>query len=162
MIILGLDPGTATVGYALVEKKKSNLCVLEYGCILTKPDREPGKRLLIIEKELGKIIKKYKPNESAVEKLFFLKNAKTAIAVSQARGVILLALAKQNLNVFEYTPLQVKMSVTGYGKASKIQVQRMVKGILELREIPRPDDAADALAIAICHMQRKNLAGLVN
>ena len=151
MLILGLDPGTATVGYALLEKNKNKLAAVEYGCIKTQPGREAGSRLVSIEKELIKIIKLFNPQEAAIEKLFFLNNIKTAMAVSQARGVMLLALAKLNLPTFEYTPLQVKLTVTGYGMAPKIQVQKMVKSILQLNELPQPDDAADALAIAICH-----------
>jgi len=151
MLILGLDPGTATIGYALLNKNKNKLTAVEYGCIKTNARQDTGERLICIEKELQKIVKLFKPEEAAVEKLFFLKNVKTAIAVSQARGVMLLALAKLKLPTYEYTPLQVKLTVTGYGIAPKLQVQRMVKGILGLRELPYPDDAADALAIAICH-----------
>lgn len=151
MSILGLDPGSAIVGYALLEKKDKKLFSLKYGCITTDSRQPASRRLVQIERELAKIVKKYHPQEAVVEKLFFFKNLKTAIAVSQARGVILATLERVGLKTFEYTPLQVKLSVTGYGKAPKIQVQRMVKNILNLREIPRPDDAADALAIAICH-----------
>jgi len=151
MLILGLDPGTAIVGYALLDKNKNKLSSVEYGCIKTNSGTAAGERLVCIEKELKKIIKLFKPREAAIEKLFFLNNIKTAMAVSQARGVMLYALSKLELPTFEYTPLQVKLTVTGYGKASKMQVQRMVKGILGLKELPYPDDAADALAIAICH-----------
>jgi len=151
MLILGLDPGTAIVGYAILEKEKNKMRSVKYGCIRTGAGEEPGERLVCIEKELSKVIKEFRPDEAAVEKLFFMKNVKTAIAVSQARGMILCALAKLKLPAFEYTPLQVKLTVTGYGQASKLQVQRMVKGILGLKELPHPDDAADALAIAICH-----------
>lgn len=151
MLILGLDPGTATVGYALLRKNKNELTVLTYGCIRTKPRDETGTRLAQIEKELEKIVRQFKPQEAAIERLFFLNNVKTAMAVSQARGVMLLTLARLKLPTFEYTPLQVKMAVTGYGKAPKIQIQKMVKNILGLEELPQPDDAADALAIAMCH-----------
>jgi crossover junction endodeoxyribonuclease RuvC len=151
MLILGLDPGTATVGYAILEKEKNKMRSVKYGCIRTCAGDPAGDRLVCIEKELIKIVKEYQPNEAAIEKLFFMKNLKTAIAVSQARGVMMLALAKKKLPTFEYTPLQVKLTVTGYGQAPKLQVQRMVKGILGLKELPQPDDAADALAIAICH-----------
>jgi len=151
MLILGIDPGTATVGYGLLRKEGNKMTALKYGCIKTCAGEDPGERLVCIEKELSKIVKEFRPDEAAVEKLFFMKNVKTAIAVSQARGVLLCALAKLKLPAFEYTPLQVKLTVTGYGKAPKLQVQRMVKGILGLKELPHPDDAADALAIAICH-----------
>jgi len=151
MLILGLDPGTAIVGYALLEKNKNKLTVLTYGCIRTKSGDEVGTRLAQIEKELEKIVKQFKPQEAAIERLFFLNNVKTAMAVSQARGVMLLTLAKLKLPTFEYTPLQVKLAVTGYGKAPKIQIQKMVKNLLGLEELPQPDDAADALAIAMCH-----------
>lgn len=151
MLILGIDPGTATVGYAILKKENNKMTAVKYGCIKTCAGEQTGDRLVCIEKELAKIVKEFRPEEAAIEKLFFLKNVKTAIAVSQARGVMLLALAKLKLPAFEYTPLQVKLTVTGYGKAPKLQVQRMVKGILGLKELPHPDDAADALAIAICH-----------
>lgn len=158
MIILGLDPGTAIVGYALIKKEGHKLEALEYGCIRTKAGMKDEERLLGIEKELKKIIKRFKPEESAVEKLFFFKNLTTVMTVSQARGVILATLAKAGLKIFEYTPLQAKSAVAGYGKAPKMQVQRMVKNILGLVDLPRPDDAADALAIAICHANQRRLA----
>lgn len=151
MLILGLDPGTATVGYAIIKKDKNKIAVFTYGCIRTKPENDSGTRLVKIEEGLKKIVRKFKPQEVAIEKLFFLNNAKTAMSVSQARGVMLFSLAKMKLSIFEYTPLQVKIAVTGYGKAPKIQVQRMVKSLLNLEELPQPDDAADALAIAMCH-----------
>jgi len=165
MLILGLDPGTATIGFALLKKQKNELCASHYGCITTKAGEDAGKRLGYIEKELCALIKKFHPQEAAIEKLFFLNNIKTAMAVSEARGVMLLTLAKLKLPTFEYTPLQVKMSVTGYGKAPKIQVQKMVKTFLKLDALPQPDDAADALAIAICHasqIQFKIKKGLAN
>ena len=151
MIILGIDPGTATTGFAVVQKEGRKFSVLEYGCILTKAGTDPGARLVKIEDSLTKIIEKHQPDEVAVEKLFFLKNLKTGIEVAQARGVIIFSLAKAGIKTFGYTPLEVKSSVTGYGQATKLQVQKMVKQILGLEEIPRPDDAADALAIAVCH-----------
>lgn len=157
MLILGIDPGTATVGYAVLDKNKNKLTAVEYGCIKTKPCQEDGERLVCIDKELQKIIKLFKPDEAAIEKLFFMNNIKTAMTVSQARGVMMFALAKLKLPTYEYTPLQVKLTVTGYGKAPKLQIQRMVKGILGLKELPRPDDAADALAIAICHAHQLKL-----
>jgi len=150
MIILGIDPGTATTGYGVIEKEASRLKMIKYGCIITKAREETAQRLKIIDRELIKLIKKYKPQAIAVEDIFFFKNVKTVIKVSQARGVILCATARQNIPLYEYTPLQVKQAVTSYGRAEKRQVQRMIKLILNLKEIPKPDDAADALAIAVC------------
>lgn len=149
MIILGIDPGTAAIGFGLIEKDKK-LSLIEYGCIKTQTDLTTAERLNKLHKELILIIKKYKPNTVAVEDIFFFKNLKTAIKVSQARGVVLLTAAEAGLPVFEYTPLQIKQATTSYGRAEKIQVQKMVKLLLNLKEIPKPDDAADALAIAIC------------
>jgi len=160
MLILGLDPGTAIIGYAILNKNKNKLSPVEYGCIRTESCDATGNRLVCIEKELQKVIRNFKPEEAAIEKLFFFKNVKTAIAVSQARGVMMLALAKSRLPTFEYTPLQVKLTVTGYGRASKSQIQRMVKGILGLKELPYPDDAADALAIAICHSYSRKFTNI--
>lgn len=151
MLILGIDPGLATLGYALVEKKGNQFEVIDYGTITTPADMKNIDRLEKIYLELNEIIEKYSPDEMAVEELFFNKNVKTAIKVGQARGVILLTGAEAGLNVGEYTPLQIKQAVVGYGRASKNQVQQMVKALLGLDEIPRPDDAADALAVSICH-----------
>ncbi len=152
MRILGIDPGTATTGYGVIEEDdKGNLVSIAYGTILTPANSRVEKRLLTIFNELNKIILLYNPNEAAVEKLFFYKNVTTAMAVGQARGVIVLALALAGLPVGEYTPLEVKQAVSGYGKADKQQVQQMVKALLDLEDIPKPDDAADALAVAICH-----------
>lgn len=151
MLILGLDPGTATVGFALLQKNKNKLTAAQYGCIKTKPGGDAGERLVHIAKELQKIIMQFKPQVAAIERLFFMNNIKTAMSVSQARGVMLMTLAKLKLPTYEYTPLQVKLTVTGYGKAPKMQVQKMVKTVLQLDKLPEPDDAADALAIAICH-----------
>ncbi len=150
MTIMGIDPGTAIVGYGIIESGKQNPEVIDYGCIETSPLLKTAERLKKIYAELEKLIKKYRPEAMAVEDLFFFKNLKTAIKVSQARGVILLAGANNNLQIFEYTPLQVKQAVTGYGRAEKIQMQKMVKLIFNLSEIPKPDDAADALAVALC------------
>ncbi len=152
MTILGIDPGTAAVGYGIVVGDRDNLKMIDYGCIKTESKTEMPKRLKSIYREINQIIKKFKPDCLAVEDIFFAKNSKTAITVGQARGVILLAGAENNLPVFDYTPLQVKQSTTAYGRADKAQVQKMVQIILKLKEIPKPDDAADGLAIAICHM----------
>ncbi|PIX99996.1 crossover junction endodeoxyribonuclease RuvC [bacterium (Candidatus Howlettbacteria) CG_4_10_14_3_um_filter_37_10] len=156
MIILGIDPRTATTGYGVIKKEGSVLTVLEYGCIRTEANQDLKIRLRIIEEDLIEIIESFKPDVASVEQLFFCNNAKTALAVGHARGVILLTLEKSGMPVYEYTPLQVKQAVSGYGKASKKQIQEMVKILLKMKEIPRPDDAADALAIAMCHLQNAN------
>lgn len=152
--ILGIDVGTAIVGWGVVvqnPQSPSKLTHIAYGTITTPAGMAMPSRLEIIYRELKEIIAQYKPEESAVESLFFFKNQTTVMTVSQARGVILLCLEQAGVHIYEYTPLQVKMGVTGYGKAEKQQVQKMVKMILGLVEIPKPDDAADALAIAITH-----------
>ncbi|MBU1092448.1 crossover junction endodeoxyribonuclease RuvC [Patescibacteria group bacterium] len=149
-IILGIDPGTATTGFGIARDNKGQVEYIDCGCIATSKDIPPAERLLTIQKSLEILIKKYQPGVLAVEKLFFTKNITTAMAVAEARGVILVTAAKHNLEIAEYTPLQVKQTLTGYGKADKQQMQRMVKTILNLQSIPKPDDAADALAIAIC------------
>lgn len=151
LLILGIDPGLAIVGYSLIEKKGNKFTECNYGVIRTQAKQSNSDRLKLIFNELNEIIDNHKPDEMAVEKLFFNKNVKTAIKVGQARGVILLAGAQSKLRVAEYTPLQVKQAVVGYGRAGKQQVQQMVKALLCLNELPRPDDAADALAVAICH-----------
>lgn len=151
MLILGIDPGLAIVGYSLVEKKGNRFRVYDYGVIETGADLANVDRLKEIYLKLTDIINKYQPDDMAVEKLYFNQNVKTAIRVGQARGVILLTGAQAGLNVAEYTPLQVKQAVVGYGRAEKQQVQQMVKALLNMGEIPKPDDAADALAVAICH-----------
>lgn len=158
MIIIGIDPGTAHTGFGVVKKtkgKKNKLKAIDYGCITTSPDLSPGERLKKINNELNKLIKKYKPKVLAVENVYFFKNLKTAMPVSQAKGVILLTAAKKKIPVYEFTPLQVKMTIVGYGKADKKQVQKMIKVLLNLNEIPKPDDAADALAIAVCYTVEK-------
>ncbi len=152
MLALGIDPGTATTGYGLVQDQDGSLVVVDYGVILTASSLDMPERLLEIYRELTKIILLHRPESSAVEKLFFQKNVRTAMSVGQARGVILLALAEARLPVYEYTPLEVKQAVAGYGGADKNQVQQMVRALLGLKEVPQPDDAADALAVAICHL----------
>ena len=151
MIILGVDPGTATTGYGIIEEKVGKIKLIDYGVIITEPKQPLETRLEIIYDQLSDIIVEYNPEEIAVEELFFSNNVKTAMAVGQARGVILLAAKKSGALVSEYTPNQVKNGICGYGGADKKQVQKMVQMILKLDEIPHPDDAADALAIAICH-----------
>lgn len=149
--IMGIDPGLATLGYAFLEKNNNSFQLIDYNVIKTSSDITDVKRLKKIYDRLQDLIKNYNPDCMAVEELFFNKNVKTAIRVGQARGVILLSGADAGLKVSEYTPLQVKQAVVGYGRASKHQVQHMVKALLNLESIPEPDDAADALAVAICH-----------
>lgn len=151
MIILGVDPGYATVGIGITEFFNEKFRLITYGTITTPPKTDFNVRLETIFNDLTGILTEYKPGAVAVEELFFTSNPKTAIAVAQARGVICLAVQKQAVPIFEYTPLQVKSAVTGYGKAEKAQVMEMTRSILNLRELPRPDDAADALALTICH-----------
>ena len=150
-IILGVDPGIADTGFGVIEiEKNGKLICLDYGSIKTKAGLELSDRLESLNKELEKIIKKYKPRLMSVEQLFFCNNAKTALIVGQARGVVLLTARLNKVPIVEFTPLQIKQAVSTYGQASKGQVQRMVKMILNLKEIPKPDDAADGLAAAIC------------
>lgn len=149
MIILGIDPGTTIVGFGIIEKNKGGLICKDYGCIKTKPKIPVIEKLSLIEKDLDKLIKDTKPEKIAVEKLFFYKNVKTAIDVAQARGVIISVCARNGITPLELTPLQVKQAVSCYGRADKQQMQKMVRLILGLKEIPKPDDAADALACAI-------------
>lgn len=152
-LVLGLDPGTATTGYGLVrENSAGELQTIEFGTIQTPTTLTDPERLVILYRRLQEIILLHRPQECAVEKLFFQKNVRSAIAVGQARGVILLASANASLKIGEYTPNEVKQAVTGYGSADKLQVQEMVRILLKLDEIPKPDDAADALAIAITHL----------
>jgi crossover junction endodeoxyribonuclease RuvC len=153
MLILGIDPGTATTGYGLVtETSDGGMIVVDYGVIKTPAKLCMPDRLVLLYHRLQEIILLHRPQGGAVEKLFFASNVTTAISVGQARGVALLALAEAGLAVAEYTPMEVKQAVAGYGGADKNQVQQMVKALLGLPEIPKPDDAADALAIAICHL----------
>ncbi len=149
MIIIGIDPGIGRCGFGVVDKQRNHYSLVDFGCIETKSSLEQIDRILILKEKLDQVIIKYKPDLAVVEQLFFFKNQKTIIQVGQARGVILLALAEAKIPTSELTPLQVKMSLTGYGKAEKTQIQKMVKLILKLDSIPKPDDAADALAIAL-------------
>ena len=151
MIILGIDPGTAIMGYGLIEQRGNNLSALAYSCWLTPAHTPLAERLLMLYEQIEPFLRVHSPDHIAVEELFFNRNTTTALAVGHARGVVLLAGAQQGIPIYEYTPLQVKQAVVGYGKAEKKQVQQMVKGLLGLNEIPRPDDTADALAVAICH-----------
>lgn len=151
MRILGIDPGIGRTGWGVITIQNSEFRVQHYGCIETEPNSSMPGRLFALYEEVKDIIKKYKPDAMSTEDLFFSKNVKTAMNVGQARGVILLLAAKTNLSIGIYTPLQVKIALTGYGRAEKRQVGQMVKTILHLKEIPKPDDTADALAIAITH-----------
>lgn len=164
MRVLGLDPGYAIVGYGVVEYNSNAFTPISFGVITTKAGQPFEARLLAIDAELGDILDAAKPEAVAVEKLFFTSNQKTAIDVAQARGVIVLAAAKRGIPIFEYTPLQVKQSVVGYGRAEKQQVMEMTRIMLSLRAVPKPDDAADALAVAICHAHTagSQLGGLQN
>ena len=155
-LALGIDPGTATTGYGLVRlTRDGNLEAVAFGVILTPAHAPSHERLLMLYRDLGKLIRLHHPATCAVEKLFFQRNVSTAIAVGQARGVVMLCIAEAGLDVAEYTPNEVKQAVAGYGSAQKRQVQEMVRVLLALPEIPKPDDAADALAIAITHLHTK-------
>jgi crossover junction endodeoxyribonuclease RuvC len=151
MRVVGIDPGTATTGYGVIEESAGRLKLIDYGTVCTGADLPMASRLLELHIRLAELIALHAPDTAAVESLFFQKNVRTAITVGQARGVILLTLARGGVPVSEYTPQQIKQAVAGYGGAEKRQVQAMVRAILELAETPKPDDAADALAVAICH-----------
>ncbi|MGI5875711.1 MAG: crossover junction endodeoxyribonuclease RuvC [Dethiobacteria bacterium] len=160
MIVLGIDPGLATTGYGIVVKEGNQYYEKDYGYINTPAGMDLHQRLLIIFRSIGVLIDRYAPEAVAVEKLFFSKNTRTALQVGEARGAILTATAEKGLPVYEYTPLQVKQAVAGYGRADKKQVQQMVSILLRLAEPPRPDDAADALAVALCFLQSFKLEQL--
>lgn len=153
MVVFGIDPGYAIVGWGAISFKSNIYKALGYGSVQTQSNTDFNKRLQSIYDELYNILSRCRPDALAIEKLYFQNNQKTAIMVAQARGVILLAAQKQDIPIFEYTPLQVKTAVTGYGKAKKPQVMEMTRRLLRLDEVPKPDDTADALAIAICHAQ---------
>ena len=156
MRIIGIDPGYAIVGFGIIEYNKSSFSTVQYGAITTPADMDFNSRLKVIYDDLCSVLDSFRPEYLAIERLYFTTNQKTAIAVAEARGVTLLAARQRNIPIYEYTPLQVKQSVTGYGKAIKKQVQEMTKRILNLPEIPKPDDTADALAIAVCHAHSYN------
>lgn len=151
MVILGIDPGVGTIGFGVIEAQRGHNRLIQYGVITTPPGTPLDQRLLQIHEDMQKLLELFHPDEVAVEELFFSKNITTGISVAHGRGVILLALAEKGLPVYEYTPMQVKQSVAGYGKAEKKQVMLMTQRLLNMKQIPRPDDAADALALAICH-----------
>ena len=151
MRILGIDPGYAIVGFGVLEYNSGKFTVVDYGAITTSADMDFNRRLKVIYDDMTEIITTYKPDEMGIEKLFFNTNEKTAIDVAQARGVTLLPAIIRNIPIYEYTPLQVKCSIVGYGRAEKKQVQEMTRTLLKLPAVPKPDDTADALAMAICH-----------
>jgi crossover junction endodeoxyribonuclease RuvC len=161
MITLGIDPGTAITGYGVIKEEHDGcLQVLDFGVIRTSVDQSQADRLVYLYKRIKELIVLHQPEMGAVEKLFFERNVRTALNVGQARGVALLAMAELNMKIGEYTPLEVKQAVAGYGGADKNQVQQMVKAILGMEVIPHPDDAADALAIAICHIHSVKMRNL--
>lgn len=162
MRIMGIDPGIAIVGFGFIDKEGSRLVPVQYGSIQTEAGTDPGIRLRQVYDSAVQLIDKYKPDAVAVEKLFFNRNVTTAFTVGQARGVLMLAAVQKGLQVGEYTPLQVKQAVVGYGKAEKKQVQEMVRMFLKLSAVPKPDDVADALAVAICHAHSSALLQKIN
>lgn len=151
MRTLGIDPGTATLGWGLVDEQGGRLSQVDHGALKTPAGMPPAQRLQVLYEGIVDLLRQYQPDEAAIEELFFGKNVNTALSVGQARGVVLLALAQVDLPIYEYKPLAVKQAVAGYGGADKRQMQEMVRMTLNLASIPRPDDAADALAVAICH-----------
>lgn len=158
MRILGIDPGYATIGFGILDfdKSKNKTTVVDYGVIETPKNEGFPQRLVMIEDGIHALLDKYAPDEVSIEELFFAKNVTTGINVAHARGVILATVVKRIGNIFEYTPLQIKQALTGYGRADKHQIQAMVKTLLGLKSIPRPDDAADALAVALTHIQSRS------
>ncbi len=160
--ILGIDPGIAIVGFGFIDKQGSKLTPVQYGCIQTEAHTPEEERLLHVYEGMVQLIEKYKPDAVALEKLFFNRNVTTAMSVGQARGVLVLAAVQKGLPVAEYTPMQVKQAIVGYGKAEKRQVQEMTRMFLKLQAIPKPDDVADALAVAICHAHSYTLNSKLN
>jgi crossover junction endodeoxyribonuclease RuvC len=161
MVVIGIDPGTAITGYGLVrEEVDGRLVTVDYGAILTPKKTPMEERLLQLFEGLKGVLALHQPERAAVEKLFFQRNVRTALSVGQARGVVLLALAQASLPISEYTPMEIKQAITGYGGADKRQIQHMVRALLELDEVPQPDDAADALAVAICHLHSARMESL--
>lgn len=158
MIVLGIDPGIAIMGYGLVETVNGKLNPIDFGVVTTPANMAVPTRLVKIYDAAQQLIEKYNPHCVAIEELFFNKNVKTALLVGHARGATVIAAAKKNMEVFEYTPLQIKQAITGYGRADKNQVQQMVKMMLNLKKIPKPDDAADAVAVAVCHINSSKMA----
>lgn len=162
MLILGIDPGTAITGYGLVREDDNELALVGYGTITTPAGQALPQRLQAIFRGLTDVIREYQPEAAAVEELFFSRNARTALVVGHARGVSLLAIAESGLPIYEYKPLEVKQAVAGYGGADKHQVQEMVRMLLHLDHVPRPDDAADAVAVAVCHIHSMQMTSLID
>ncbi len=162
--ILGIDPGTAIVGWGILDCTDNGQFnrTIAYGHIKTNQNQSTAERLKEIDDNILFLLKKYKPKEVAIEELFYFKNAKTVISVAQARGVIINTCFQNNLIITEYTPLQVKQALTGYGRADKLQMQKMIKSVLNLKSIPKPDDTADALAVALCHINSRRYTQTIN
>ncbi|VVB86068.1 Crossover junction endodeoxyribonuclease RuvC [uncultured archaeon] len=152
MIVIGIDPGLATVGFGVIRMDENGITPVSYGCIRTSSEKQTPERLLEIYTETSALFEKYNPGAVAVERLFFNKNVTNAMSVSEARGVIFLAAQQKGIPIFEYTPNQIKQAITGSGRADKKQMQEMIKRLLNLDEVPQPDDAADGLSIALCHI----------
>ena len=161
MLVLGIDPGTAITGYGLVREDEAGLALVDHGVITTPAGQPLPGRLQAIYRGLREVVAEHQPQIAAVEELFFSRNARTALSVGHARGVILLALADAGLSIHEYKPLEIKQAVAGYGGADKQQVQEMVRMLLELDHVPQPDDAADALAVAVCHIHSARMTSLI-
>jgi crossover junction endodeoxyribonuclease RuvC len=162
MAVIGIDPGTAITGFGIIEENpEGSIEAVEYGVIRTEAKLKPEERLASIYQQLNEVVSHHVIESAAVERLFFQKNAKTALSVGEARGVIMLALTQKGIPLYEYNPVDIKQAVTGYGRADKPQMQQMVKVLLALDDIPRPDDAADALAIAICHIHQRKFTDLL-
>lgn len=160
MLILGIDPGTATTGYGIINSEGGRTTAITYGAIITSPKKSPADRLLAIYNQLEELIDTHKPDVVVTERLFFSKNETTAFSVGRTVGIILLLAAQKNIPTLEYTPMEIKQAVVGYGGAEKKQIQYMVTRILNLKETPKPDDVADALAIGVCHAHAAKLRGL--
>lgn len=158
MVILGIDPGIGRIGWGVINVNGGKQSLVDFGCLETDAKISEEKRLIMVHDFIKELVKKYNPEIVAVESLFFAANTKTAFSVGQARGVILLTVSQQGIPLFSYTPLQVKLSISGYGRADKNQIQQMVKSLLNLKQTPKPDDAADGLAIALTHAFNYKLA----
>jgi crossover junction endodeoxyribonuclease RuvC len=161
VLVLGIDPGTAITGYGLVHEQDDGLSLVECGVVTTPSSQPQPERLQMIYRGLSDVIRRFQPEEAAVEELFFSRNVRTALSVGQARGVALLALVDAGLPIYEYKPLEIKQAVAGYGGADKQQVQEMVRMLLNLERVPQPDDAADAVAVAVCHIHSARMAALI-
>ena len=161
MLVLGVDPGTAITGYGLVREEEGGLTLVDYGVITTPAGQPLPERLQTIYSGLADVAGKHQPQQAAVEELFFSRNVRTALSVGHARGVALLALVDAGLAIYEYKPLEIKQAITGYGGADKQQVQEMVRLLLNLDHVPQPDDAADAVAIAVCHIHSARMTALI-